>query len=362
MTAGSLLERARRYAAHTALCFVLFSLVLVLRQNRSGWESDWIMIRGGLLRDLAAEMPIGRQALVGSLAVMPLASLTALPFLPFLEPADYGLAVLFGLASLLAAAAIPFRELLRRAGFGVFAPAAPALLAGCAGVLGATPWADILACLPMLVIAIHLETRSTPEHRALAGVFWALALFAHVVGLYAVLLRAVWHLVARLFKPSPETRAIRWIQWVTIAYGFGVYLFLNGMILGSAFYPFTAPAWWRVVGGETASAKSQLARVLARRFPDCRPVASGPWGYAIRPLLAAADGEHVMDFHPRKFPPGETGPLVLVIPSGANPFAPLNDVKPRRLAERDYASVPLVEQLDAWTFVRLDLQRPGILR
>ncbi len=348
-----------RFARHTILCFILFSLILSLAHDRFGGATDLWVIRTGMLQDLTAEMPSGRQALVGSLAVMPLPGLAALPFLPFLKPAAYGYAYLYGLALLLALAVLPLRDLLRRGGAGRFsAPAAPVLLTLAAAGLGGSEWSDLLACLPMLILAVYLETRELPEVRALAGVFWALALLAHVAGLLLVAGRLVAMGVDRYSRAfSPEKRAVRWIQAVTIGYGLAVYLFLNWMIMGSPAYPFVTAPWWRPAAGDSAGARAELTRILARQYPDCRPVVSGVWGYTLQPLLDVAEGYHVLDFHPGKLPPDESGSLVLVIPAGRNPFVRFNDVQPRRVRnDETYASPPLFEKTKDWTFVRLDLK------
>jgi hypothetical protein len=150
---------------------------------------------------------------------------------------------------------------------------------------------------------------------------------------------------------------VRWIQATTIVYGFAVYLFLNWMIMGSAAYPFVTAPWWRLAAGDTDGAEARLAGILAKRYSDCRPVVSGVWGYAVQPLLDAAEGYHVVDFHLRKLPPDETGALVLVIPAGGNPFAPLNDAGPEFAgADEALASPPVVERTDEWIFVRLELK------
>ena len=347
------------FVAHTTLCFILFSLVLAFRHGLAGGASDLWSIHTGLLQDLTAELPIGRQALVSSLAVMPLGSLAALPFLPFLKPAAYGFAYLYGLAALLALSALPLRGVLRHFGLARVSAAAPALLALAAFLLGSTGWTDLLPCLAMLIVAVYFETRDLAELRALAGVFWALALFAHLAGLCLVAGLWAWRLVGR-FKVSlkPETRAVRWIQGASILYGFGVYLFLNWMIMGSPVYPFASAPWWRLPAGKTAPYREQLTRILAREYSDCRPVVSGLWGYTVQPLLEATEGYHVADFHPGKLPSDEPAGLVLVMPVGRNPLAPLSDMTPDRIRPDDaYASPPVIVTTPDWVFARIVLKK-----
>jgi hypothetical protein len=372
-----LLHHALRFVRHASLCFILFSLVLVFKQGLPGGATDIWMIRSGILRDMTAELPLGRQALVSSLAVMPLPSLAALPFVPFLQPAAFGYAYLYGLALLLALAALPLRNVLNhcfaRARIGAVAPG---VLALAAFLLGATEWSDLLALLAALILAVHLETRTTPEVRALAGVFWALVLLSHVAGLVLVSVRLVWMGIGRnSFVASfvdqvhdkvydkvndkvsqirragdRERRAVNWIQATSIFYGLVVYLFLNGMIMGAPGYPFFTAPWWRLSGRDTAVCKQQLARLLTTRYSDCRPVVSGVWGYAIQPLLESTEGCHVADYDAGKLPPDETGAMVLVIPSGRNPFARFSDRQP----DAATAALPICETTDDWTFVRIE--------
>lgn len=347
-----LLHQALGFVRHASLCFILFSLVLVFKHGLSGGATDIWMIRSGILRDMTAELPLGRQALVSSLAVMPLPSLAALPFVPFLQPAAFGYAYLYGLALLLALAALPLRNVLNhcfaRARIG---EVAPGVLALAAFLLGATEWSDLLALLAALILAIHLETRTTPEVQALAGVFWALVLLSHVAGLVLVSVRLVWMGLGRLWRAvDRERRAVNWIQATSIFYGLVVYLFLNGMIMGAPGYPFFTAPWWRLSGRETAVCKQQLARLLTTRYSDCRPVVSGVWGYAIQPLLESTEGCHVADYDAGKLPPDETGAMVLVIPSGRNPFARFSDRQP----DAATAALPICETTDDWTFVRIE--------
>ncbi|MFZ4397138.1 MAG: hypothetical protein ACOYOU_16105 [Kiritimatiellia bacterium] len=324
------------FLAETAICFVLLTLVLVWRHGMSSELPDTWLMRAGMLRDLAAELPIGRQALVCSPALMPLPGVAALPFLPFLPPAGYGYAYLYGLAALLAMAVVPLRSLLRQCGAERLSGAAPLLLALAAATLGATPHSDLLACLAMLILALYFEGRDLAELRALAGVFWGLVLFAHVAGLALVALRMVVAGVcmareSRALGPgragATEAQAVRWIQGVSVAYLLIVYLFLNWMIMGAVRYPVEAAA--RLCKLERTEAPSEsLAAALKRLCPDRTPVVSGHWGYLIQPLLQETKGYHFIDFHPAKLPAWDSRPLVLVVPAPGNPLARLCDQQP----------------------------------
>jgi hypothetical protein len=316
------------YIRETGVCFVLVTLALVLTHERAAESSDLWLIRSGLLRDLAAELPIGRQAAVSSLAFMPLPVVAALPFLPFVHSAGTVYAYLYGLAALLALAAQPLRLLLAGWGAGRWQVAAPLLLVLAAAALGPTEHGDLLACLAMLILAVFLERRELAEIRALAGVFWGLVLFAHAAGIALVALRIIGDAaVCGWRRLRAEEKAVRWIQAVSVAYVLTIYLFLNWMIMGSAFYPVRGvSSLWR--SGRGTSGREPLADALARTCPGLTPVASGHWSYVIRPLLAATDGYAFLDFHPAKLPVWETRSLVLVVPAPTHPLARFSDLRP----------------------------------
>jgi hypothetical protein len=338
-----------------SLCFVLLTLVLVWRQEQYAESpADSWRIRSGILRDLAAELPTGRQAFVCSPVFMPLAGVAALPFLPFLPPAGYGYAYLYGLAGLLSLAALPLRVLLRRWGGVRLQGAATFLLALAAAALGPTEYSDLLACLAMLILALYFESRDLAELRALAGVFWGLALFAHAAGFALVAARVLVAGVAFLRRRSAEEKAVRWIQGVCAVYVLVVYLFLSWMIMGSWLYPLRNASHLRPARLGRAAAEP-LAAALARTCPGRTPVVSGHWGYVVRPLLAATGGYHFMDFHPAKLPPMETRPLVLVVPAPGNPLARLCDLRPDNpLRKSDDVSYLQLAQTPDWRFYLVD--------
>jgi hypothetical protein len=343
------------YIRETGICFVLATLALTLAHERAAESSDLWLIRAGMLRDLAAELPIGRQAAVSSPAFMPLPVVAALPFLPFVSPAGTGYAYLYGLAALLALAAQPLRLLLARWGAGRLQVAAPLLLALAAAALGPTEHGDLLACLAMLILAVFLERRDLAEMRALAGVFWGLVLFAHAAGIALVALRLVGDAAVRGWRRlRGEEKAIRWIQAVSVAYVVSIYLFLNWMIMGSAVYPARGvSSLWR--SGRGASGREPLADALARTCPGLTPVASGHWSYVIRPVLAATGGYAFIDFHPAKLPAGETRSLVLVVPAPTHPLVRFSDLSPGRPADTPGSVRYLrLAQTPDWIFYLID--------
>jgi hypothetical protein len=315
-----------------SLCFVVLTLILVGRHELAAGGGaplpDAWAIRAGILQDLVAELPAGRQAFVSSPAFMPLPGVAALPFLPFLPPAGYGYAYLYGLALLLSIAAPALRRLLSEWGAGAWQWVALVLLGGVAAWLGATEYSDGLACLAMLILALYLESRPLVELRAVAGVFWGLALFAHAGGFPLVAARIVHGAASCVWRRwSAEDRAVAWIQGVCVAYVLVVYLFLNWMIMGSWLYPARAAVHLRAFTREQASLEP-LAAALARTCPGRIPVVSGHWGYVVRPVLVGLRGYHFLDFHPAKVPAHESRPLVLVVPSARNPLARFCDIRP----------------------------------
>jgi hypothetical protein len=229
------------------------------------------------------------------------------------------------------------------------------LLALAAAALGPTGHSDLLACLPMLILALYFERRDLAELRALAGVFWGLVVFAHAAGFVLVALRIAVAAVAFLWRRrTTEEKAVGWIQAVSAAYVLVVYLFLNWMIMGSWLYPLRTAAWARPFGRGGASSQS-LAAALARHCPDRTPVVSGHWGYVVRPLLAAAEGYHFIDFHPAKLPLQESRALVLVVPAPGNPLARLCDLRPDAPARQaGIGSYLRLAQTPDWIFYLVD--------
>ncbi len=342
-------EVLRTFLRETLLGFVLLTLVLVWRQADATHPSDTLLIRAGMLRDLAAGLPTGRQALVGLPDFLPLSGLAALPFLPFLPPAAYGYAYLFGLAGLLALASYPLRVLLCQWAGTRLSATAPLLLALAAAGLGPTNSSDLLACLAMLILALYFETRALAELRALAGVFWGLALFAHAAGLMLAVVRLLGAVIANWWKPHDAAqRAVQWIQRIGAAYLLAIYFFLNWMIMGEAGYPLHH---LRLPRSAAHTAVEPLADALRRECPDRTPVVSGAWGYLIQPLLTATAGYHFLDFHPAKLPPEETRALVLVVPAPTNPLRAHADLYPDdpRLAPQA-ARYLLLAQTPDWRF------------
>ena len=350
----------RAYAREFVPAFMLLSLLLVWRQTQEPAASPHELIRTGILRDLAAELPNGRQAAVSSVAFMPLTLLASLPFLPLLPPPAYGLAHLYGLALLLTLSVHPLGLALRRIGGEPFRSAAVLLPA--AALVGIDParHGDLMACLSMLTLALFFERRPLPEVRAMAGIFWGLTLFAHAAGLLLLSLRLLFALARRVrTAPGAEDAAVHWVQSVCAAYMILVYLFLNGMIMGNPLYPFRSPAFPALLADIPDHPASGLAEDLARHGGGAVPVVSGHWGYLIRPLLDASEGYHFFDFHPDKLPPDDRRDFVLVVPRHTNPLRALADgpavhpFSPRRSSPH-----LLLAQSPDWAFYLIDTERP----
>ena len=320
------LRGALRFVACSTICFILLSSLLSWVHLRRG-EPDWqVQVRAAILRDVIEEVPIGRQALVSSIWLMPLPSIAALPFTPLLEPEAYGLAYLYGLALTMALATVPLASLLRKARVPASTLAAIAVLALCACTIGGSSWSDFLACLSCLVIAAYFEAHSRPALRALAGAFYGLALFAHAFGFVAAGAKAVWVVVRRaLGKPGPEHRAVHFIQLVTMAYVLCVYLFLNWMIMRSPLWALRHLALQAPAPAGSAPIE-ELAELLGEHYGDSAPVVSGHWGYLVEPILRSTSGHHFIDFHRDKVPLWERRELLLVMPKPGNPLVSLCDI------------------------------------
>jgi len=348
------------YAREFAPAFMLLSLLLVWRQTQEPAASPHELIRAGILRDLAAELPNGRQAAVSSFAFMPLTLLASLPFLPLLPPQAYGLAHLYGLALLLALSVHPLGLALRSIGAERFRAAAVLLPA--AALAGADPFrhGDLMACLSMLTLALFFERRPLPEVRALAGIFWGLTLFAHAAGLLLLSLRLLLALARRVRSaPGAEDAAVHWVQSVCAAYMILVYLFLNGIIMGTPLYPLRSLRLPALLSDIPENPARGLAEDLARHGGNAVPVVSGHWGYLVRPLLDTREGYHFFDFHPDKLPPADRRDFVLVVPGASNPLRPLAD-GPAALPFSPRPSSPhlLLAQTPDWAFYLIDTQRP----
>ena len=347
------------FAREVVLCFVLLSLILVWRQTQAPVPSARWLIRTGMLQDLVAELPIGRQAAVSSLAFMPLTLLTALPFLPVLSPSAYGYAYLYGLAMLLALVVHPLNIVLEQSGTTRLRGTA-ILIPVCAAItLEPARYGDLMACLAMFTLACFFERRALPEVRALAGVFWGLTLFAHAAGVLFLALRFAIATATRVRTPRrAEDKAVRWIQGVCAAYMIVVYLFLNWMIMGNALHPLRTYPLRSASRGRDGSAHG-LEEALMRHSPNRVPVVSGHWGYVVKPLLDARQGYHVIDFHPDKIPSTDSRELVLVVPTPSNPLVRFADWHPHApLARQRTPRYLLLGQSRDWAFYLIDRDNP----
>jgi len=340
-----------RPTVQIVLGFIFLSLALVLAAQRRTSPNPVLAIRAGGLSDLLHEMPIGRQSLVSSLYVMPLPSLMALPFTPLLRPEAYGYAYLYGLALLMAFSSAALASLLRR--LRVPWPSFVGLVALIlsAYALGGSVYSDLLACTAAVILALYFECAARPVLKALAGVFWGLALIAHPIGILIVALWILVVLLRRAFaRRDTERNAIRWIQTVSVLYTVGVYLFLNWMIMSDSFYSVRAFRPNKSVAriGERADA---LSRHFRDEYGSYVPVVSGHWGYLVRPFLREYQGYHFMDFHPDKLPPWEERTPLLIVPAQENPCAAICDIGDRFSSgarwSRDYL---LLESDDEWRF------------
>jgi hypothetical protein len=305
--------------------FTALSVLLVFRHG-SGGDDMCFSVRSGILRDLLAELPIGRQALVGSLRFMPLPTLAALPFVPFLKPGAYGYAYDYGLALVLAGALLPLGALLRS--IHVLSPrmAAAGMIALAAAIWGNSCHGDLLFCLAFAVMARHFESRDKPVTRALAGVFYGLALFSHFAGIVLAFFRLLLMVVRQAScRSNPERNAVNWINGATMAYVLAVYLFFNWMIMLDPVYAFrNTPA--TIGAGLEQAELEKLAAQIKRDFPEQIPVVSGHWGYCLGELLRETGGYHFMDFHHDKLPEWEHRRLLLIVPGEGNPFRAWSDL------------------------------------
>jgi len=328
-TAVAKLRSTSQFLGWSVLCFIVVSCLLWwMHQAKAEPDLQWL-VRSGILRDVIGESPLGRQALVSSLWVMPLPTLCALPFTVVLAPAAYGLAYLYGLAMIMSLATLPLASLLSRVRVPASKIVAVVLLAGSAYALGSTAYSDVLACLACLIMAVYFDRHKEPVLRALAGVFYGLALLAHVVGLAVALAKAISIMAAWLCaRSNRERRGVCWIQFVGLSYVFCVYLFLNWMIMPSPLWPL-AHFDWRVPQVCSQEAVEELAEALSRHYLASAPVVSGHWGYAIAPILSRFQGHHFVDFHRDRVPTWERRELVLVVPKKASPLASLSALAAR---------------------------------
>jgi len=347
------------YTRQYVLSFILVSLILVWRQTQLPVPSALWLIRSGMLQDLVAELPVGRQAAVSSFSFMPLTLLTALPFLLLLPSSAYGYAYLYGLAMILAFVVHPLSMMLTSAGAGRLRGVAILLPAVAASMIDPARYGDLLACFAMFALAFFFERRSLPEMRALAGVFWGLTLFAHAAGLLLLTLRLAISVIscARSTR-SAEAKAVRWIQGVCAVYMILVYMFLNWMILGTPLHPLQTHRLRGIVGLDEAT--NRLEEDLKHHGLDAVPVVSGHWGYVIKPLLKARQGYHFIDFHPDKIAPGDNRDLVLVVPTPSNPLAVLADWRPYApLSRQRLSPYLLLGRSRDWMFYLIDRKTEG---
>ncbi len=313
--------------AWAATAFVALTFAFGAAWSRGLGEAVVVAMRDGTLTDLVSETARGRQAAVSSGWLLPLPTLLAMPFLPFVPAGAGGLAYLYGLAAAAAAGVMPLARALARAGVRRAAPAAFALSVGVALAAVRTVWADAIPLPGLLAAAWLLARAERPGSRALAGTFLGMAALCHPLGAAAALpwlavdgaraAAAVWR------SRSPDRAAVAGVRAVQVVYALCVYAFLNAMIMGRPLYPLRHVRGAPV--GDAAGAVDDFARLVASRYAGCAPVVSGPWGYAVRAALQRVGGYHVCDVHPDKLPAWEPRDFVLVVPSAANPLRAWDD-------------------------------------
>ncbi len=340
-------------AARFACAFVLISLALVVAV-RLGDAAPALTIRAGILADLLAERPEGRQGLVCSLWFMPLPVLPAMIFAPWVRESALALAHLYGAALVLALAVGPAASLLARLGVRRAPVAVVALWVALAAATVATPWADTPACLAILVVGVSLDLHGHRVLRALSGTAYGLALLAHPAGLLAAVLRLAggfaWVIAG---KRSPPSRAVEWVRAAQIAYAALVYLFLCHMIMGDATYPFRHTPLQpprSIAPAETRALEDRLRDA----YPDFAPVVSGLWGHLVQEALTAQAGHRFVDFHAERLPTWERRDALLILPTPANPLHALSDLDPRMLDGRGAMRHALrLEQTPWWAFYQV---------
>jgi hypothetical protein len=337
----------------TASSFILLATLLASQAAADGFGL-LVQIRAAVLADFIAELPIGRQALVSSGWLLPLPGFAALPFLPFLPVAGYGYACLYGTALVVALNTLPLAGLLRRLRLPVWGTLPAALLLQAAGAewLGASGAGDWLACLALLSTALFLEGETALPSRALAGVFYGLALLTHPVGIAVAALRLLVMAVRRwtVARGHAEQQAVDFTRLVSIAYCAAILLFLNWMIMRDPLFPAQHFRWSRPTA-TVAQALEALEQELAGPLASFLPVASGHWSYLAQPLLKRRQGRGFIDFHPDKLHAGETRSPLLILPQPGNPLDALADI------DRVPGAV-LLSQTPQWRFYLVPRGRP----
>lgn len=336
------------------MSFVIFSILLWFL-HRMAPESDiQYLLRSGILLDFINEESIGRQGLVSSLVVMPLPTLLALPFVPFLREEAYGLAYLYGLALACAWAVPALAVLLARLRVRA-AGALSVILLGCLiAILGNTSAGDILVAISLVIVALALETSRRPMARSLAGFFYGMAVFAHFLGFAVAVTRLLANLVARFAaRPAKETRGIMLIQNSGIVYGIAVFVFLTQIIMSNPVYPFIYSRA-HLLGANTADISTVLMDV-SRSYPKHALVVSGLWGYLAKPEIQSRSGYHFINVHRGVFQRWEKRPPLLAVPKPENPFFHLADRDLPRIA-KDMGWL-LLSETRYWRFYAADIKR-----
>lgn len=339
-----------RYALLTAASFVAISTLLCLVYGARVDADFGLRLRAGILHDLVAELPIGRQGLVSSLWALPLPTLAALPFSIFTGPTSLFLAHLYGLALVLSFAAAPLASLLRRLRVRRSETVAVGLLCLPAAAGMGALWMDLAACVAVLVVAVHFDTHRNRTLASLSGTFYGIAALSHPLGMALAALRLGALVVTALARRDPACRAVSLVRGCQIAYAFLVYIFVCWMIMGDPLHSLArfSPLPAREPG---SGAARDLALRLRGDYADFAPTVSGLWGYAIKGILAERAGHHFVDFHPARIPDWERRHILLVVPSRANPLHTLSDLDPRMTTRGEVlAGSLLLSETADWQF------------
>ncbi|MHC4874742.1 MAG: hypothetical protein ACYTFY_23065 [Planctomycetota bacterium] len=338
------------FVSLTSSSFIIISMILIVIHQLKIDTDYHFILRGNILRDLIAGLQLGRQSLISSLNLMPMTTLSALPFVPFLNPENYGYAILYADTMLLCFCALPLANMLsgRYAAlprfFSVLVLSFTALL------LSFTGCSNFIAPFAFLLLALYFTSHSNAVLKALSGVFWGALLFSNIAGIAAAGLFLTYRTFKRIFlKPDEESKAVGWIQMFILIYTAGIYLFLNWMIMGDPFYA-AAKTNITIKSPKHIKAAADIKKLLGEKYSGYAPIVSGNWGYLIEPVLRKHRGHHFVDFSPARIPDWEKRSLLLIVPATKNPFAFLSDINTTEGNGPDFPNTLLLAKDRNWYF------------
>ena len=340
------------------LSFILFSALLTLQHLATPQDDIALRIRAGVLDDVLAEEPRGRQGLVCSLRILPMPSLLAFPFLPMTSAGARAPAILYGIA-LAMAAAVPCLELLLRK-LRVRAPVALSVAALTALAFSSpdSVGSGYATAVSMLLVAFTLDLQDAAVARAMSGTFYGMALLSHPLGVVAAAARMIAafpDLTGRRGNSSQGTASVMAVQ---IAYGLAVYLFLVNMVMGTPWYAMRNFSGNRLRGIPHGELK-ELESYLEEKADTFAPVVSGLWGYAATPTIIRATGHHAIDFHPARLPAWEKRDPLLIIPGTANPLRGYSDLDPEMAGDGHLKGTLALRLTPSWEFYLLRRDTSG---